>query len=77
MQPFHKDQEIRATSSFNLPRNIVALQVVVCTNTCVLNWSRKNFIVLQVTEKNLLEKAELGSTLRNMLPKVATLTFVA
>ena len=33
--------------------------------------------MLQLTEKRLFEKAELGSTLRNMLPQLATLTFVA
>ena len=80
VHPFHKGQEIRATTSFNLSRNIVALQA---EKSCrPYQYLRAQLVaqqnlVLQVTEKHLLEKAELGFTLRNMLPQLATLTFVA
>ena len=72
-----KGRVIRATF-FNFSRNIVALQVE--KRCCpyyhrVLNLPRNKFQCCKL--KNLLQKVELGSTLRNILLKLATLTFVA
>ena len=72
-----KGQVIRATFSLNFSRNI-ALQVE--KRCCsyyhrLLNFPRNKFQCCKL--KNLLQKVELGSTLRNILLKLATLKFVA
>ena len=71
-------QVIRTTFSFNLSHNIVALQVE--KRCCpyyqpVLKFPRNKFQCYKL-KKYLLQKVELGSTLRNILLQLATLNQV-
>ena len=52
-------------------RTLLSVLIPACST------GRQQNLVLQVTEKLLFGKAELGSTLRNMFPQLETLTFVA
>ena len=70
-------QLIRETFSFNLSRNIVALQV---EKRCCPYYQRdlpRNKFQCCKLKKLSVAKVELGSTLRNILLQLATLKFVA
>ena len=78
LECMRKGQVIQATFPFNLSRNIVALQVA--KRCCpyyhrVLNFRCNNFQCCKL--KTMLQKVELGFTLRNILLQLATLKFVA
>ena len=78
MKEMPKGQVIRETFSFNLPRDIVALQVE--KRCCpyyhrVLNFPRNKFQCCKL--KSFVAKSRIGSTLRNVLLRLAILKFVA